>query len=184
MKLTFSSFNFIHTTFIQEKKVSFQNIALAIIPMPNNSQTNDRNVVKICFQAICEVNFTISLKHLGVYIEKNKIQVQTPHEDGPLRKRIKAKKLKQTIIHVDQYKFHFSTIICTEINCGVLFFSFFDQLYMSLAAQTFKYIQHECSYKAEPNPTSASKQQRDLVGPWFIPLLLTELKKVSRNEIL
>ena len=30
-----------------------------------NSQTNDRNVEKICFQAICEVNFTISLKNLG-----------------------------------------------------------------------------------------------------------------------
>ena len=41
--------------------------------MSNNSQTNVRNVAKICFQAICEVNFTMALKNLGVYIEKIKV---------------------------------------------------------------------------------------------------------------
>ena len=53
--------------------------------MSNNSQTNVRNVVKICFWAICEVNFKISLKSLGVYIKKLKL-IETPHEDVPLRK--------------------------------------------------------------------------------------------------
>ena len=49
-------------------------LALAIIPTSNNSQTNVRNVVKICFQVIWEVNFTISLKTLWVYIEKIKVR--------------------------------------------------------------------------------------------------------------
>ena len=90
MKLTFSSFNFIHTTFIWDKKVSSQNFALAIIPMSNNSQTNDRNVVKICFQAICEVNFTISLKKLGIYIEKIKVILRPPDVGGSLGKILKS----------------------------------------------------------------------------------------------
>ena len=52
-------------------------LALAIVHTSNNSQTNIKNVVKICFQAILELNFTIPLKHLRVSIEKN--------VDGPLR---------------------------------------------------------------------------------------------------
>ena len=42
--------------------------------MSNNSETNVRNIMKICFQAICEVNFTISLSNLWVYIEKIKVR--------------------------------------------------------------------------------------------------------------
>ena len=64
---------FIHTTKIYEKKLFSYILALAIIPTSNNFQTNLRNVLKICFQAICEVNFTISLKNLGVYVEKIKV---------------------------------------------------------------------------------------------------------------
>ena len=51
-----SLFNFIHTTNIWKKKFSSQNLALAIIPTSNNSQTNVRNVLKICFQAMNEGN--------------------------------------------------------------------------------------------------------------------------------
>ena len=50
----------------------------AILLKPNNSQTNVRNVVKICFQAICEVNFTILLKNLEAYIEKIKVRLILP----------------------------------------------------------------------------------------------------------
>ena len=39
-----------------------------------NLKTNVRNVVKICFQAIWEVNFTTSLKNVGAYIEKIKVR--------------------------------------------------------------------------------------------------------------
>ena len=74
MKLTYSSFNFIHTTNIKEKKLSSYILGLAIIPTCNNSQTNVRNVVKACFLALWEVNFTISLKKIGVYIEKIKVR--------------------------------------------------------------------------------------------------------------
>ena len=49
-------------------------LALAIIPTSNGSQTNVRNVANICFLVICEVNFTISLKDLVVYIEKIKVR--------------------------------------------------------------------------------------------------------------
>ena len=31
----------------------------------------------------------ISLSSLGVYIEKINVRVETPYEDGPLRKRLK-----------------------------------------------------------------------------------------------
>ena len=55
---------------------------------PNNSQVNVRNVVKIGSQATCELIFIISLKNLGVYIEK-KSQVEAPHVDAPLRKILK-----------------------------------------------------------------------------------------------
>ena len=70
MKLSEENVNFIHTTKIEQKNFSCKNLALAIIPTSNNSQTNDRNVMKICFQAICEVNFD-SVENLGVYVEKN-----------------------------------------------------------------------------------------------------------------
>ena len=49
MKLNEENINFINTTKIEEKNFSSYNLALAIIPTSNNSQTNDRNVVKICF---------------------------------------------------------------------------------------------------------------------------------------
>ena len=49
MKLNKENVNFIHTTKTEEKKFSSENLALAIIPTPNYSQTNGRNVVKICF---------------------------------------------------------------------------------------------------------------------------------------
>ena len=52
MKLKISSFNFIHATNILEKIVSSENFALAINPTSNNSQTNAKNTVKICFQAV------------------------------------------------------------------------------------------------------------------------------------
>ena len=55
-----------------------KNSHLAIIPTSNNSQTNVRNGVKICFQAIWEVIFTIPLKNLGVYIEKIKVRLIPP----------------------------------------------------------------------------------------------------------
>ena len=70
MELNEENVNFIHTTKSEENFFSFKNLALTIIPS-NNSQTNDRNVMKICFYAICEVNFTISLRNFRVYIEKN-----------------------------------------------------------------------------------------------------------------
>ena len=57
----------------KRKKFHVKN-SLAIIPTPNNSQTIVRNIVKICFWAICEVNFTISLKKLGVYIKKIRVR--------------------------------------------------------------------------------------------------------------
>ena len=47
MKLNEGNVNFIHTTKIEEKNFSSQNLALAIIPTSNNSQINNRNVVKI-----------------------------------------------------------------------------------------------------------------------------------------
>ena len=46
------SAQFIHTTNIQEKKLFSQKLALVIIPTSNNSQTNVRNVMKICIQVI------------------------------------------------------------------------------------------------------------------------------------
>ena len=59
--------NFIHTTNSLEENFSPLKLALAIIPTSNNSQTNVRNIVKIC-----EMNFTISLKNFGGYIENIK----------------------------------------------------------------------------------------------------------------
>ena len=50
MKLNEENVNFIHTTKIEEKYVSSWNLALAIIPTSNNSQANDRNVLKIFFR--------------------------------------------------------------------------------------------------------------------------------------
>ena len=41
--------NFIPTTNIEEEELSSWNLALAIIPTANNSQTKVRNVLKICF---------------------------------------------------------------------------------------------------------------------------------------
>ena len=57
-----------------------------MISKPNNFHTNARNVVKIFFDSICEVNLTISLKILGVYSQKIKIRMrplcrQTPKEN-------------------------------------------------------------------------------------------------------
>ena len=83
MKLNEENVNFIHTTKIEEKFFSSQNFALAIIPASNNSQTNDRNVVKICFQAICEVNFKISLKNLGFILKKLKLSSDPPCRRTP-----------------------------------------------------------------------------------------------------
>ena len=51
--------------------------------MSNNSKTNVRKVEKICFQAIWEFNFKISLKYLVVYIEKIKVR------DPPCRQNLK-----------------------------------------------------------------------------------------------
>ena len=45
-------------------------LALAIISMYNFSQTDIRDVVKISFNAICVVNFTIPLKNLGLTLKK------------------------------------------------------------------------------------------------------------------
>ena len=36
-----------------------------------------------------EMNFTISLKNLGVHVEKYKVRLRSPHADGPLRKILK-----------------------------------------------------------------------------------------------
>ena len=44
MKLNEENVNFIHTTKIEEIFFSSWNLALAIIPASNNSQTTDRNV--------------------------------------------------------------------------------------------------------------------------------------------
>ena len=71
MKLNEENVKFIHTPKIKEKNFSSKNLASVIIPTSNNSQTNFRNIVKISFCATREVNFTILLKNLGVYIEKN-----------------------------------------------------------------------------------------------------------------
>ena len=53
--------------------------------MSNYSETNFKNVVKISIQAMCVVNFTISLSNSGVYTEKIKIRyrlpIQTPKEN-------------------------------------------------------------------------------------------------------
>ena len=67
------------------------------------------------------MNFTISFKNLGVYIEKkNKVRLR-PHVDRPLRK-ISKHEIQADIIHDDWYKFHFCAIICIEINRVVSFF--------------------------------------------------------------
>ena len=52
MKLNEESINFMHTTKVYEKKLSCQTLALVIISTSNNAETNVRNVVKICIQAI------------------------------------------------------------------------------------------------------------------------------------
>ena len=83
MKLNEENVNFIHTTKIKEKNFSSQNLTLAVIPTSNNSQTNDRNDMKICFWANCEVNFKISLKYLGVYTEKIKVRLRPPCRRTP-----------------------------------------------------------------------------------------------------
>ena len=49
MKLNEDNVIFIHTTNTQEEKFSSHKLALPIIPTSNNSQTNVRNFVKICF---------------------------------------------------------------------------------------------------------------------------------------
>ena len=38
---------------------------------------------------MCEVNFTIPLKNLGVYVEKIQVRSTPPHVDGPLSKILK-----------------------------------------------------------------------------------------------
>ena len=65
MKLNEENVNFIHTIKIEKKNFSCYNLALAIIPTSNNSQTIVINIAKICIDAICGVNFTISLLNLG-----------------------------------------------------------------------------------------------------------------------
>ena len=59
--------------------------------MYHNFQTNDRNLVKICIQAILTVIFTIPFSNLRVYIEKKKIKLgrDPPHVAGLLRKNLK-----------------------------------------------------------------------------------------------
>ena len=67
MKLILSTYTaliFKRKTFLLKNRISY------ITPTSNNSQTNVRNVVKICIQAIRAMNFTISLPNLLVYIEK------------------------------------------------------------------------------------------------------------------
>ena len=49
MKLKEENVTFINTTKIEEKNFSSWNLALAIVPTSNKSQTNVRNVVKIFF---------------------------------------------------------------------------------------------------------------------------------------
>ena len=49
----------------RRKNISFVKLTLARISTSNNSQTNVRNVVKICLEAVSEVNFMISLKNVG-----------------------------------------------------------------------------------------------------------------------
>ena len=58
----------------RRKKTFLLRISHSICPTPNNSQKRVINVVKIYFQAIREVTFTISLKNLGVYVEKIKVR--------------------------------------------------------------------------------------------------------------
>ena len=70
VKLNEENINLIQASNISEEKLSCLKLALAINSTSNNSQTTVRNV-KISFQAYWEVNFTISLKNLGVYFEKN-----------------------------------------------------------------------------------------------------------------
>ena len=47
---------------------------------------NVRNVVKICFQAVLKGNLTISLKKLGVYVEKIKVSWRLPKQMDPYAK--------------------------------------------------------------------------------------------------
>ena len=97
--------------------------------MSNSSQTNFRNVVKICIEAIWAMKFTISLSNLGFYIKKKIKLGKDLHVNGPLRKILRH----QTEEDNNPYwldKFHFSTIICTGINGDVLFFfSFWPTLH-------------------------------------------------------
>ena len=58
----------------KRRKNSCYKLALTITPASNNSRTNVRNVVKICFQAIREMKFTIPLKNFEVCIVKIKIR--------------------------------------------------------------------------------------------------------------
>ena len=37
------------------------------------------------------MNFTISFSNLGAYIEKIKVRLRPPHEDGTLRNKLKHK---------------------------------------------------------------------------------------------
>ena len=59
-----------------------------MFPTSNHSQTNLRNVEKICFQAICEVKFSISLAKWGFKLKKLKLG-RDSHVDGALRKILK-----------------------------------------------------------------------------------------------
>ena len=54
----------------KKKNFSLNFFALVIILTSNNSQSNVRNKLKICIQAIWEMNCAISWLNLRVYIEK------------------------------------------------------------------------------------------------------------------
>ena len=90
IKLNEENINFIRTTNILEERFSCWKLALAITPASNNSQTNVRKGEKICFQAIWDLNFTISLKNLGSALKNLELgRDPPPHVDGPLRKFLK-----------------------------------------------------------------------------------------------
>ena len=110
------------TPFIFKRKNFLLKISPAIIPTPNNCQTNVRNVVKICFQAIWEVKFTISLSCLGVYIEKIKVRLRPPYVEGPLRKILKHQiELDYTPWGLVQASFLYNNLYWNNEWCTVFF---------------------------------------------------------------
>ena len=89
MKVNEENVNFTHTTKIEEKKFSCLNLALAIIPACNNSQTNARNVVNV-YPGNLRSEFYDFVEKFGDLHWKNLSYVETSHVAGPLRKILKT----------------------------------------------------------------------------------------------